>query len=183
MSWKVEKDDDSKIYITLGNGKTYRLDHLLEHRKRICRADEVRQDRTRRRIWYRAHVMSRDVPDSKAARADYGDNGRMVGYMVDALDGKFKPSGERPIVIPTDWGIQLGDKWYFRCVVAKANCQHIAHEMMFLHWHRAARFVAAVWKNGHEDREKTMEEFGISESTYYWRLEKYASILHFSKRC
>lgn len=168
------------VYVTLGNNKAYRLENVINHHDRIRRIDEVREDRTRRRMWYRTHVESRDVPDSKAARADYGDNGRMVSYMVDALDGKFKPSGVKPVIIPTDWGVQLGDTWYFKCVVAKVNSKRIAQEMMMLHWWRIGFFVAAVWKNGHEDREKTMQDFGISERTYQRRLEKYASILHFS---
>jgi len=168
------------IYVTLDSGKTYRLEHLLEHRRHIRYVDEVRQDNTRRREWYRRHVLSRDVPNSKAARADYCDSGRMVGYMVAALDGKFAPSGIKPIIVPTDWGVQLGDTWYFRSVIGKSNCRLVARKLMLVHWWRIGFFVAAVWKNGHEDREKTMEDFGIAERTYQWRLAKYASILHFS---
>jgi len=171
------------VFITLEDGNTYRLDNLIRRRDRLRRIDEIRQDRTRRRMWYRAHVVSRDVANSKAARAEYGDNGRMVSFMVDTIDGKFKPECVRPTNIPTDWGVQLGDSWVFKCVVAKFNSKRIAQEMMMLHWWRIAKFVAAVWQNGHEDREKTMQDFGISEATYYWRLAKYASILHFSERC
>jgi len=182
MNAKLTKRDDV-VYVTLENGKTYRLDHLLEHRRHIRYVDEVRQDQTRRREWYRRHVESRDVPNSKAARADYGDNGKMVGYMVAALDGKFKPFGEKSIIVPTDWGVQLGDKWYFRCVVAKSNCKLVARKLMLVDWRRIGYFVAAVWKNGHEDHEKTMQDFGISQATYYRRLDEYASILHFSRNC
>jgi len=177
MSYKLSKGDC--IYVTLENGKTYKLDHLLEHRRHIRQVDEVRQDTTRRREWYRRHVASRDVPDSKAARADYGDGGKSVSRMVDAMDGKYRDVATG-IKIPTDWVVQLSDKWYFRCVIAKSNCARIAHKLMLVHWWRIAFFVAAVWKNGHEDREKTMDDFGISERTYQRRLLKYASILHFS---
>jgi len=173
--YRISKENNV-VYVTLDSGKTYRLEHLLEHRKCIRHADEVRQDRTRRRLWYRTHVLSRDVPDSKAARADYCDNGRMVGYMVDALDGKFLPSGVKPIIIPTNWGVQLGDKWYFRCIIGKSNCKLVARKLMLVHWYSVGRFVAAVWQNGHYDNEKTMEDFAISQATYYRRLEKYAQI-------
>lgn len=173
---------DGVIYVTLENGKTYRLEHLLEHRRHIRAVDEVREDDTRRREWWRRHVVSRDVPDSKAARADYCDNGRSVSHMVDAIDGRFKSAGSG-ILMPTEWGVQFGDKWYYRCVIAKSNSIRIARKMMLVDWRRIGYFVAAVWKNGHQDREKTMEDFGISERTYQWRLLKYASILHFSRRC
>jgi len=164
------------VYVTLDSGKTYRIeqfDSLYRHRRHL---DEVRQQYTKRRMWYRAHVVSRDVPDSKAERADLSDNGRMVRYMVDALDGKFTPSGDKSIIIPTDWGLQLGDKWYYRCVVGKSNCKLVARKLMLVDWRRIGYFVAAVWKNGHYDNEKTMEDFKIAERTYYDRLQKYAKI-------
>jgi len=169
-------NENNVIYVTLDSGKTYRIEQFNDLYRRRRQFDEVRQEYTKRRMWYRSHVESRDVPDSKASRADYGDNGRMVRYMVAALDGKFAPSGVKPIIVPTDWGVQLGDTWYFRCVVAKSNCRLVARKLMLVHWRYIGYFVAAVWKNGHCDSEKTMEDFGIQKTTYYNRLQKYAEI-------
>jgi len=169
---------DGVIYVTLENGKTYRLEHLLEHCRHIRAVDEIRDETTRRREWWRRHVVSRDVPDSKAARADYCDNGRSVSHMVDAIDGRFKSAGSG-IVMPTEWGVQFGNKWYYRCVIGKANCQRIAHKMMMLHWWRIAKFVVSVWRYGSKERFKTMADFEICEKTYYLRLSRYAEILGF----
>jgi len=159
-------DASKLIYITTEDGRTYTIEEfgeLYRHRREL---DEKKQEYTKSRTWWRHNVASRDEPNSKAARADYGDGGKWERLICAWLDGEFsKTSIELP------------------CIVAKRNCKRIARRLMLDHWHRVGRFVAAVWKNGNKDHEKTMEEFGICESTYYWRLEKYASILHFSKRC
>lgn len=166
---------DGVIYVTTQDGKCYKYDHVLKRRHHMRMVDEVRDEATVRREWYRRHVRSRDMPNSKAARADYSDCGKWERMLTQWLDGVFS----RDMTPPFPFGAWVDGKPCFRCVVAKRNCKRIAKQMMLVDWRKIGKFVAAVEKNGAKDREKTLADFEISEATYYWRLSRYAEILGF----
>ena len=56
---------------------------LIAERNR--RANEAKHDQTRQRRFER-NFLSRDLPDSKAARADASDGGRLTARLVEGLD-------------------------------------------------------------------------------------------------
>jgi len=174
MNYRLE-NRDGVVYFIAGNGKEYKLQGLLHTRGRQRDWHDARDDQTLKRLWYRRHVVSRDMPDSKAARADCTDGGTWERKLIMWLDGQFA----KTTVEPAPFQVEVDGKRYYRCVIAKRNCKRIASKMMTVHWHKIGKFVASVWRYGSKNREKTMADFGISESNYYWRLYRYAGILGF----
>lgn len=104
-------------------------------------ADEARHDTTRQRLFER-RFLSRDLPDSKAARADASDGGRLVAATVARLDAPMRR--ERQIAAVNAAAAKLPRKFS---------------------WLR--KLLWAIFRNG-SDREQTMAELRLSKSSYWW---------------
>ena len=114
---------------------------LLRKAERDRIADEAKHDRTRQRRFERA-FLSRDLPDSKAARADASDRGRQVSATVTRVDAPTRR--ERQIAAVN---------------VAAAMLPRKSGWLRKLLW--------AIFRNG-SDREQTMAELRLSKSSYWW---------------
>ena len=114
---------------------------LLRKAEHNRQADEARHDHTRQREFER-RFLSRDLPDSKAARADASDAGRLVEATIARLDAPTRR--ERQIAALNAAAAKLPRK---------------------SGWLR--KLLWAIFRNG-SDREQTMAELGIPKRTYWW---------------
>ena len=118
---------------------------LLRKAEHARIVNEVRHDHTRQREFER-RFLSRDLPDSKAARADASDGGRLAAATFARLDARTRR--ERQIAAINEAAAKLPRK---------------------SGWLR--KLLWAIFRNG-SDREQTMAELHISKSTY-WRGVKF----------
>ena len=109
-----------------------------EHDRRV---NEAKHDQTRQRRFER-NFLSRDLPDSKAARADASDGGRLTARLVEGIDAPTRR--ERQIAAIN---------------VAAAKLPRRSGWLRKLLW--------AIFRNG-KDRELTMLELHLPKRTYWW---------------
>ena len=112
---------------------------LIAERNR--RANEAKHDQTRQREFER-RFLSRDLPDSKAARADASDGGRQTAATVARLDA------------PTHRERQIA--------AVNAAAAKLPRKSGWLR-----KLLWAIFRNG-SDREQTMAELHIPKRTYWW---------------
>ena len=103
--------------------------------------NEAKHDQTRQRRFERG-FLSRDLPDSKAARADASDQGRQTSDLVAGIDAPTRR--ERQIAAVNEAAAKLPRK---------------------SGWLR--KLLWAIFRNG-SDRERTMTELRIPKRTYWW---------------
>ena len=109
--------------------------------ERNRRANEAKHDQTRQRQFER-NFLSRDLPDSKAARADASDGGRLTARLVEGLDAPTRR--ERQIAAIN---------------AAAAKLPRRSGWLRKLLW--------AIFRNG-RNRELTMLELHLPKRTYWW---------------
>ena len=114
---------------------------LLRKAERDRIVNEAKHDQTRQREFER-RFLSRDLPDSQAARADASDAGRLVAATVARLDAPTRR--ERQIAAVNTAAARLPRK---------------------SGWLR--KLLWAIFRNG-SDREQTMAELRLSKSSYWW---------------
>ena len=103
--------------------------------------NEAKHDQTHQRRFER-NFLSRDLPDSKAARADASDGGRQTSDLVAGIDA------------PT---------WRERQIAAiNAAAARLPRKPGWLR-----KLLWAIFRNG-SDREQTMAELNLSKSSYWW---------------
>ena len=105
------------------------------------RVDEMRHDQTRQREFER-RFESRDLPDSRAARADASDNSRAINRLVRQMDEPVRQKLRE-----------------MRVNQAAASLPRTSAWLRPLLW--------AIYRNG-SNRKKTMSELGLSKSSYWW---------------
>ena len=103
--------------------------------------NEAKHDQTHQRRFERG-FLSRDLPDSKAARADASDGGRQTAATFARLDASTRR--ERQIAALNAAAAKLPRK---------------------SGWLR--KLLWAIFRNG-SDRERTMAELHIPKRTYWW---------------
>jgi len=160
MSWKLTKGDDKVVYVTLGNGKTYRLEAILRNRQYQSDMRDLREKYTRRAVWRRSHVFSIDDEGRNGRVTEYGDGCRFVRQMLNGLDRPERLRRQVP-----------------KCALAKRASFRIARALGLARTRNVERFVASVWENGNGRRMLTMAEFKLSEDGYYKRLRRYLAVL------
>ena len=109
-----------------------------EHDRRV---NEAKHDQTRQRRFERG-FLSRDLPDSKAARADASDGGRLTARLVEGIDAPTRR--ERQIAAIN---------------AAAAKLPRRSGWLRKLLW--------AIFRNG-RNRELTMLELHLPKRTYWW---------------
>ena len=114
---------------------------LLRKAEHARIVNEVRYDHTRQREFER-RFLSRDLPDSKAARADASDGGRQTTAIFARLDASTRR-----------------DRQIAALNAAAAKLPRKSGWLRKLLW--------AIFRNG-SDREQTMAELGIPKRTYWW---------------
>ena len=124
---------------------------LIAERNR--RANEAKHDQTRQRQFER-NFLSRDLPDSMAARADASDGGRLAARLVEGIDAPTRR--ERQIAAIN---------------VAAAKLPRRSGWLRKLLW--------GIFRNG-KDRELTMLELHLPK-WQYWRGVKYFLNLYSSQ--
>ena len=124
---------------------------LIAERNR--RANEAKHDQTRQRRFER-NFLSRDLPDSKAARADASDGGRLAARLVEGIDAPTRR--ERQIAAIN---------------VAAAKLPRRSGWLRKLLW--------GIFRNG-RNREQTMLELHLPK-WQYWRGVKYFLNLYSSQ--
>ena len=103
--------------------------------------NEAKHDQTRQRRFERG-FLSRDLPDSKAARADASDGGRQTAATFARLDASTRR-----------------DRQIAALNAAAAKLPRKSGWLRKLLW--------AIFRNG-SDRERTMTELRIPKRTYWW---------------
>ena len=121
--------------------------------ERNRRVNEAKHDQTRQRRFER-NFLSRDLPDSKAARADASDGGRLPARLVEEIDAP--PRRERQIAAVN---------------LAAAKLPRRSGWLRKLLW--------AIFRNG-RNRELTMRELHLPK-WQYWRGVKYFLDLYADK--
>ena len=109
--------------------------------ERNRRVNEAKHDQTRQRRFER-NFLSRDLPDSKATRADASDGGRLAARLVEGIDAPTRR--ERQIAAVN---------------VAAAKLPRRSGWLRKLLW--------AIFRNG-RNRELTMRELHLPKRTYWW---------------
>lgn len=121
--------------------------------ERNRRVNEAKHDQTRQRRFER-NFLSRDLPDSKAARADASDGGRLTARLVEEIDAPTRR--ERQIAAVN---------------LAAAKMPRRSGWLRKLLW--------AIFRNG-RNRELTMRELHLPK-WQYWRGVKYFLDLYADK--
>ena len=121
--------------------------------ERNRRVNEAKHDQTRQRRFER-NFLSRDLPDSKAARADASDGGRLTARLVEEIDAPTRR--ERQIAAVN---------------LAAAKLPRRSGWLRKLLW--------AIFRNG-RNRELTMRELHLPK-WQYWRGVKYFLDLYADK--
>ena len=121
--------------------------------ERNRRANEAKHDQTRQRRFER-NFLSRDLPDSMAARADASDGGRLTARLVEEIDAPTRR--ERQIAAVN---------------LAAAKLPRRSGWLRKLLW--------AIFRNG-RNRELTMRELHLPK-WQYWRGVKYFLDLYADK--
>lgn len=121
--------------------------------ERNRRVNEAKHDQTRQRRFER-NFLSRDLPDSKAARADASDGGRLTARLVEEIDAPTRR--ERQIAAVN---------------LAAAKLPRRSGWLRKLLW--------AIFRNG-RNRELTMRELHLPK-WQYWRGGKYFLDLYADK--
>ena len=121
--------------------------------ERNRRVNEAKHDQTRQRRFER-NLLSRDLPDSKAARADASDGGRLTARLVEEIDAPTRR--ERQIAAVN---------------LAAAKLPRRSGWLRKLLW--------AIFRNG-RNRELTMRELHLPK-WQYWRGVKYFLDLYADK--
>lgn len=121
--------------------------------ERNRRVNEAKHDQTRQRRFER-NFLSRDLPDSKAARADASDGGRLTARLVEEIDAPTRR--ERQIAAVN---------------LAAAKLPRRSGWLRKLLW--------AIFRNG-RSRELTMRELHLPK-WQYWRGVKYFLDLYADK--
>ena len=121
--------------------------------ERNRRVNEAKHDQTRQRRFERI-FLSRDLPDSKAARADASDGGRLTARLVEEIDAPTRR--ERQIAAVN---------------LAAAKLPRRSGWLRKLLW--------AIFRNG-RNRELTMRELHLPK-WQYWRGVKYFLDLYADK--
>ena len=121
--------------------------------ERNRRVNEAKHDQTRQRRFER-NFLSRDLPDSKAARADASDGGRLTARLVEGIDAPTRR--ERQIAAIN---------------AAAAKLPRRSGWLRKLLW--------AIFRNG-RNRELTMRELHLPK-WQYWRGVKYFLDLYADK--
>ena len=123
---------------------------LLRKAERDRIINEAKHDQTRQRRFERA-FLSRDLPDSKAARADASDRGRQVAATVTKVDAPTRR--ERQIAAVNGFAAKLPRK---------------------SGWLR--KLIWAIFRNG-SDREQTMAELCLPKSSYWWGVNFFLNLI------
>ena len=121
--------------------------------ERNRRVNEAKHDQTRQRRFKR-NFLSRDLPDSKAARADASDGGRLTARLVEEIDAPTRR--ERQIAAVN---------------LAAAKLPRRSGWLRKLLW--------AIFRNG-RNRELTMRELHLPK-WQYWRGVRYFLDLYADK--
>ena len=121
--------------------------------ERNRRVNEAKHDQTRQRRFER-NFLSRDLPDSKAARADASDGGRLTARLVEEIDAPTRR--ERQIAAVNLAAAKLPRR-------SGGLCKRL--------W--------AIFRNG-RNRELTMRELHLPK-WQYWRGVKYFLDLYADK--
>jgi len=155
---RLERHEGRIVYV---NAKGRRADFaaVLARRQHNAVADEVRCANTLRGVWWRLNRRSRDVPGSKAARADISDGG----------------SGAAAIYRHADGGNYYRRRIRLAAEYLAGRSRQSADEI--------ARFLMAVHRNGARHRRETMVEMGITRDWYYKMISRFESLLASSEWC
>jgi len=144
--------------------KTYALEAVLNRRKRNMEIREIRDEQTKKREWWRKCVLSRDWQDSKAYRADYGDDGHYVDLLVGAIDGD-------------DNTMSIEER--NRAIINAAV--YIAHTLGYKcgssGYAEVFSIISTIALYGRDAREVLMKQFNLSYRAYIQRIEKYTKLL------
>ncbi len=120
--------------------RTSNIPALIHRAEKFRKANEYLEDQTRQRAFERKFV-SRDMPNSSAAIADYSDGGRSVATTIRNIDA------------PARKAMRLN------CIRRMAVRLPNSGILRSLLW--------AIYRNG-SNRRETIGELGINERTY-WR--------------
>lgn len=116
---------------------------LLAKAERDRRADEVRHDRSKQRLFERS-FESRDLSGSSAAVADASDNHHAANKATVSIDAEFHARN--------------------RDAIMRADAAQLPRRLPWLQ-----KLLWAVYRNGRNRRE-SMAELRLSNSSYWWGL-------------
>jgi len=145
----------------------------LHRRQDVWRS--IRAEQAKKRVWWRTHVVSHDLPGSKAARVDYSDRGRAVARMISFIDRSGPYRDERA----GGGSAASGQSERNRMIINAAV--YVAHALGYRcgspGYAEVLSIISSVALYGSEAREVIMRQFGLSYWAYVKRLDRYAAIL------
>jgi len=165
MNARLSKDTDSIVYVMFENGRCYRLEAVLARRRADIAAADVRRREQIKNLWWRFATRSRDMPNSRAARADLSDGGRAAERI------RREKSTYCNMWIST----QRRNGRMSRAIQFLSEREGFAYGSPE---HRElGRFLWSVFHNGAERRAETLGTFNLSEPDYLVRLGRYTRLL------
>lgn len=164
---------DSVVYITFGDGgKTYRYEAVLNRRKKSAEANENRDDNTQKRLREKALTRSRDMPNSRAARADAADWRGFSAILraTDALFAAIFPRKRKRTLTEAEKQSRVMN-------AAIYVAHHLGYKCGMDGYAQILEIFTKVYFNGKAGRKEVCAKYGLSENAYTNRLLRYRDIL------